>query len=159
MSPPPYPARVVILVCNISSCPVLHFLSSIIKIFRRIFVSLSLREKCRTVWQNWHFFQFVLQKHCLSDKCPVNLSKKNNILTTNMPSVLQILISPAKDYSLSDSCPASVENISRRLATEQRQVIKFKHKKEDSSKSKKKKKKKSQSCHSCMWHVLWSYFS
>ena len=27
----------------------------------------------------------------LSDKCPVNLSKENNILTTNMPSVLQIL--------------------------------------------------------------------
>ena len=48
----------------------------------------------------------------LSDKCPVNLSKENNILTTNMPSVLQILISPAKDYSLSDSCPASVEEIS-----------------------------------------------
>ena len=27
----------------------------------------------------------------LSVKCPVNLSKENNILTTNMPSVLQIL--------------------------------------------------------------------
>ena len=53
----------------------------------------------------------------LSDKCPVILSKENNILTTNIPSVLQIhvLICPAKDYSLSDSCPASVEKISRRL--------------------------------------------
>ena len=51
----------------------------------------------------------------LSEKCPVNLSKENNILTTNMPSVLQILICPAKDYSLSDICPASVEKISRRL--------------------------------------------
>ena len=51
----------------------------------------------------------------LSDKCPVILKKENNILTTNIPSVLQILICPAKDYSLSDSCPASVENISRRL--------------------------------------------
>ena len=45
----------------------------------------------------------------------MNLSKENNIMTTNMPSVLQILICPAKDYSLSDSCPASVEKISRRL--------------------------------------------
>ena len=51
----------------------------------------------------------------LSVKCPVNLSKENNILTTNMPSVPQILICPAKDYSLSDSCPASAEKISRRL--------------------------------------------
>ena len=51
----------------------------------------------------------------LPDKCPVNLSKENNILTTNMPLVLQIIICPAKDYSLSDSCPASVEKISRRL--------------------------------------------
>ena len=51
----------------------------------------------------------------LSDKCPVILSKENNILTTNIPSVLQILICPAKDYSLSDSCPASVEKILRRL--------------------------------------------
>ena len=51
----------------------------------------------------------------LLDKCPVILSKENNILTTNIPSVLQILICPAKDYSLSDSCPASVEKISRRL--------------------------------------------
>ena len=44
-------------------------------------------------------------------RCPVNLSKENNILTTNMPSVLQKLICPAKDYiySQSDSCPASVE--------------------------------------------------
>ena len=49
----------------------------------------------------------------LSDKCPVNLSKENNILTTKyMPSALQILICPAKDYSLSDSCPASVQKIS-----------------------------------------------
>ena len=45
----------------------------------------------------------------------MNLSKENNILTTNMPSVLQILICPAKHYSLSVSCPASVEKISRRL--------------------------------------------
>ena len=52
---------------------------------------------------------------CLSDKCPVNLSKENDILTTNMPSVLQILICPAKNYNLSDSCPASIEKISRRL--------------------------------------------
>ena len=50
----------------------------------------------------------------LSDKCPVNLSKEDNILTTNMPSVLQILICPAKDYGLSDSCPAQVKRISRR---------------------------------------------
>ena len=54
------------------------------------------------------------KRFSLSDKCPVNLSKENNILITHMPSVL-ILISPAKDYSLSDCCPASVENISRRL--------------------------------------------
>ena len=47
----------------------------------------------------------------LSDKCPVNLNKENNILTTNMPLVLQILICPAKDYSLSDSCSAAVEKI------------------------------------------------
>ena len=32
-----------------------------------------------------------------------------------MPSVLQILICPAEDYSLSDSCPVSVEKISWRL--------------------------------------------
>ena len=32
----------------------------------------------------------------LSDKCPVNLSKENDILTTNMPSVLQILILSCK---------------------------------------------------------------
>ena len=51
----------------------------------------------------------------LSDKCPVNPSKENNILTTNMPSVLQTLICPAKDYSLSDSCPTSAEKSSRRL--------------------------------------------
>ena len=52
-------------------------------------------------------FSFCLAKSfSLSDKCPVNLSKKNNILTTKLPSVLQILICPAKDYSLSDSCPA-----------------------------------------------------
>ena len=41
----------------------------------------------------------------------MNLSKENNILTTNVPSVLQILVCPAKDYS----CPASVEKILRRL--------------------------------------------
>ena len=52
----------------------------------------------------------------LSDKCPVNLSKENNILTTNMPSVLQKLICcPVKDYGLSDSCPALVVKISLRL--------------------------------------------
>ena len=51
----------------------------------------------------------------LSDKCPVNLSKENNILTTNMPSVQQILICPEKHYSLFDSCPASEEKILRRL--------------------------------------------
>ena len=51
----------------------------------------------------------------LSDNCPVNLSKENNIQTTNMPSVLRIVICPAKDYSLSDSCPASVEKILLRL--------------------------------------------
>ena len=39
----------------------------------------------------------------LSDKCPVNLRKENNILTTNMPSALQILVCPAKDYSLCDT--------------------------------------------------------
>ena len=39
----------------------------------------------------------------LSDKCPVHLSKENNILTTTMPSVLQILICPVKDYSLYDT--------------------------------------------------------
>ena len=48
------------------------------------------------------FFHFVLQK--LSDKCPVIISKENNILATNIPSVLQILI-----------CPALVENILRKL--------------------------------------------
>ena len=31
-----------------------------------------------------------------------------------MPSVLQVLISLAKDYSLSDSCPALVEKILQR---------------------------------------------
>ena len=64
------------------------------------------------------FFFFSLcpaKTFSLSDKCPVNLSKENNILTTNMPSVLQILICPAKDYSPSDSSPASVEKISWRL--------------------------------------------
>ena len=57
-----------------------------------------------------------------SDKCPVHLSKENNILTTNMLSVLQILICPAKDYSLSVSCPASVEKILRRLVTMARHI-------------------------------------
>ena len=62
------------------------------------------------------FFSFCPAKtFSLSDKFPVNLSKENNILTTNMPSVLQILIFPAKDYNLSDSCLASAEKISRRL--------------------------------------------
>ena len=62
------------------------------------------------------FFHFCPTKtFSLSDKCPVNLNKENNscILTTNMPSVLQILICPAKDFRLSDSCP--VEKNSRRL--------------------------------------------
>ena len=45
----------------------------------------------------------------------MNLSKENNILTIKMPSVLQILMCPAKVSSPSDSCPASVEKISRRL--------------------------------------------
>ena len=34
----------------------------------------------------------------LSDKCPVNLSKENNILTTKMPRVLQILILSCKRF-------------------------------------------------------------
>ena len=59
------------------------------------------------------FFSFCPAKtFSLSDKCPMNLNKENNILTINMPSVLQILICPAKDYSLSDNCPASVEKTS-----------------------------------------------
>ena len=65
------------------------------------------------------FFSFCPAKTLsLSDKCPVDLSKENNILTTNMLSVLQILICHAKDYSLSDSYPASVDpslKSSRRL--------------------------------------------
>ena len=48
------------------------------------------------------FFHFVQQNLCLSGKCPVNLSKENNILTTNIPSVLQVLVCPAKDCSLSE---------------------------------------------------------
>ena len=34
----------------------------------------------------------------LSDKCPVNLSKENNILTTKIPTVLQILILSCKRF-------------------------------------------------------------
>ena len=45
------------------------------------------------------FFSFFPAKtFSLSDKCPVNLSKENNILTTNMPSVLQILILTCKTF-------------------------------------------------------------
>ena len=78
-----------------------------------VFQNRSLHEKCRTACQNWHFSFCPAKTFRLSDKCPVNLSKENNILTTNMPSVPQILICAAKDNSLSDSCPASVEKISR----------------------------------------------
>ena len=60
----------------------------------------------------------------------MNLGKENNILTTNMPSVLQILICPTKDYSMSDRCPASVEKIfakTGRLDKHQRENILYAH--------------------------------
>ena len=75
-------------------------------------------QKVQDCLKNWHFFILSCKTFSLSDKCPVNHSKEHNILTTNMPSVLQILICPAKDYSLSDSCLASVEKISRRLGSQ-----------------------------------------
>ena len=53
-------------------------------------------------------FRFVLQKS-LSDKCPVNLTNENNILT-KLAAVLQILFLSCIRFQ-TDSCPASVENI------------------------------------------------
>ena len=50
----------------------------------------------------------------LSDICPVNLTNENNIPTTKLPAVLQILILSCIRFQ-TDSWPASVENISRRL--------------------------------------------
>ena len=47
----------------------------------------------------------------LSEKLSLNLSKENNILTTKIPTVLQILLLQT-DFSLSDIYPASVEKIS-----------------------------------------------
>ena len=83
-------------------------------------------RKVQAPLQNWHLFSFCPAKtFSLSDKCPVILSKEINILTTNMLSVLQILICPGKDYSQSDSCPASVGKISRRLG----QVSNYEYKK------------------------------
>ena len=44
-------------------------------------------------------FSFCPAKNfSLSDKSPVNLSKENNILTTKMPTVLQILILSCKRF-------------------------------------------------------------
>ena len=60
---------------------------------------ISLHEKCRTARQKQANFHFVLQKLLVSPtKCPVNLSKENNILTRKMPTVLQILILSCKRF-------------------------------------------------------------
>ena len=58
----------------------------------------SLHEKCRNARQNRQVFILSRKSFSLSDKCPANLSKENNILTTKMPTVLQILILSCKRF-------------------------------------------------------------
>ena len=68
------------------------------RIFYDIITDLRKVQDCLT---KLAFFSFCPAKtFSLSDKCPMYLSKENNILTTKLPSVLQILICPAKVYSL-----------------------------------------------------------
>ena len=57
-------------------------------------------QDCLTKLAFFFFFFsiFPAKTFSLSDKCPVNPSKENNILTTNMPSVLQILILSCKRF-------------------------------------------------------------
>ena len=43
-------------------------------------------------------FHFILQKLVVCHKCPVNIKKENNILTTKMPTVVQILILSCKRF-------------------------------------------------------------
>ena len=76
---------------------------------------LQVFTKCAGLPDKTGIFSFCPADLVCLKKCPVNLSEENNILTTDMPSVLQILTCPAKDYSLSGRCPKSVEKISRRL--------------------------------------------
>ena len=62
------------------------------------------------------FSIFLAKTFSLSDKCPVNLSKEHNILTSKLPMVLQILTLSCKRFQSANSCPASVEMISQRLS-------------------------------------------
>ena len=80
----------------------------------------SCRENCRTAWQNWQFCIFPAKP--LSDKCPVIFSKENNVLTINMPLVLQILICPARDYSLSEAGLGGSVGCAVRLETRKSRV-------------------------------------
>ena len=114
------------ILCFVSVCSSLHLFyqclcapvsTSVIVEVPFCFISVcSVFAKSATLFDKTGMFSFCpARSFSLSDNCPVNLSKENNIPTINMSSVLQIRICPAKDYSLSYSCPVSVEKISRRL--------------------------------------------
>ena len=69
-------------------------------------VSHSLHLTCRNARQKLENFHFVLQNLF------VTLSKENDILSTKMPTwACKYLFYPAKYFSLSDSCSASVQKI------------------------------------------------